>query len=194
MRKIIGKVDAIYLGFLDEELVKRSVDRIEFSLDGIVGDRHSGFERTTWEGDDKQIAGTKRRNERQWSAISMNELQEISEKMNLKHHLSGGDIGANFCISGIKNLSTLSKGTILKFKSGLELLIEEYNPPCMGMSKNIAKIAQDKDGKRIEETLFIQVSKYTRGVVGVVEVPGIMTQGDEVEIFPYTEPKWIKNQ
>mgnify|MGYP001502660142 CR=1 FL=1 len=30
--------------------------------------------------------------------------------------------------------------------------------------------------------------------VGVVEVPGIMTQGDEVEIFPYTEPKWIKNQ
>jgi len=74
------------------------------------------------------------------------------------------------------------------------LLIEEYNPPCMGMSKNIAKIAQDKDGKRIEETLFIQVSKYTRGVVGVVEVPGIMTQGDEVEIFPYTEPKWIKNQ
>ena len=30
--------------------------------------------------------------------------------------------------------------------------------------------------------------------VGIVEVPGIMIQGDEVEILPYAEPKWIKNQ
>ena len=70
MKKIIGKIDSLFLGVMGEELIKRSVKQLEFHLDGIIGDRHAGFERVTWEGDDKQAAGTKRRNERQWSAIS----------------------------------------------------------------------------------------------------------------------------
>ena len=45
---------------MGEELIKRSVKQLEFHLDGIIGDRHAGFERVTWEGDDKQAAGTKR--------------------------------------------------------------------------------------------------------------------------------------
>ena len=194
MKKIIGKIDSLFLGVVGEELIKKSVKQLEFHLDGIIGDRHAGFERVTWEGDDKQAAGTKRRNERQWSAISKEELNSISEEMALKNSLVGGDIGVNFCVKGVASFSKLPKGTILRFKSGLELLIEEYNPPCMGMSKNLAKLYQTIDGKRLDDNKFIEVSKYTRGVVGIVEVPGIMIQGDEVEILPYAEPKWIKNQ
>ena len=194
MKKIIGKIDSLFLGVIEEELIKRSVKQLEFRLDGVIGDRHAGFERVTWEGDDKQVANTLRRNERQWSAVSLEELDEISEKMNLRVPLNAGDIGANFCVSGANNFSKLPKGTIFKFDSGVELIVEEYNPPCLGMSKNLAQKILDKNGNVLDETLFLQVAKYLRGLVGVVEVPGIIHKNDEFLIIPYTSPRWAKNQ
>ena len=194
MKKIIGKIDSLFLGVIGEELIKRSVKQLEFRLDGVIGDRHAGFERVTWEGDDKQVANTLRRNERQWSAVSSEELDEISEKMNLRVPLNAGDIGANFCVSGANNFSKLPKGTIFKFDSGVELIVEEYNPPCLGMSKNLAQNILDKNGNVLDETLFLQVAKYLRGLVGVVEVPGIIHKNDEFLIIPYTSPRWAKNQ
>ena len=163
-------------------------------MDGVISDRHAGFERVTWEGDDKQVANTLRRNERQWSAVSSEELDEISEKMNLRVPLNAGDIGANFCVSGTNNFSKLPKGTIFKFDSGVELIVEEYNPPCLGMSKNLAQNILDKNGNVLDETLFLQVAKYLRGLVGVVEVPGMIHKNDEFLIIPYTSPRWAKNQ
>ena len=194
MKKIIGKIDSLFLGVIEEELIKRSVKQLEFRVDGVIGDRHAGFERVTWEGDDKQVANTLRRNERQWSAVSSEELDEISEKMNLRVPLNAGDIGANFCVSGANNFSKLPKGTIFKFDSGVELIVEEYNPPCLGMSKNLAQKILDKNGNVFDETLFLQVEKYLRGLVGVVEVPGIIHKNDEFLIIPYTSPRWAKNQ
>lgn len=194
MKKIIGKIDSLFLGVIEEELIKRSVKQLEFRLDGVIGDRHAGFERVTWEGDDKQVANTLRRNERQWSAVSSEELDEISEKMNLRVPLKAGDIGANFCVSGANNFSKLPKGTIFKFDSGVELIVEEYNPPCLGMSKNLAQKILDKNGNVLDETLFLQVAKYLRGLVGVVEVPGMIHKNDEFLIIPYTSPRWAKNQ
>ena len=194
MKKIIGKIDSLFLGVIGEELIKRSVKQLEFRLDGVISDRHAGFERVTWEGDDKQVANTLRRNERQWSAVSSEELDEISEKMNLRVPLNAGDIGANFCVSGTHNFSKLPKGTIFKFDSGVELIVEEYNPPCLGMSKNLAQNILDKNGNVLDETLFLQVAKYLRGLVGVVEVPGMIHKNDEFLIIPYTSPRWAKNQ
>ena len=194
MKKIIGKIDSLFLGVIEEELIKGSVKQLEFRLDGVIGDRHAGFERVTWEGDDKQVANTLRRNERQWSAVSSEELDEISEKMNLRVPLNAGDIGANFCVSGANNFSKLPKGTIFKFDSGVELIVEEYNPPCLGMSKNLAQNILDKNGNVLDETLFLQVAKYLRGLVGVVEVPGMIHKNDEFLIIPYTSPRWAKNQ
>ena len=194
MKKIIGKIDSLFLGVIEEELIKRSVKQLEFRLDGVIGDRHAGFERVTWEGDDKQVANTLRRNERQWSAVSSEELDEISEKMNLRVPLNAGDIGANFCVSGANNFSKLPKGTIFKFDSGVELIVEEYNPPCLGMSKNLAQKILDKNGNVLDETLFLQVAKYLRGLVGVVEVPGMIHKNDEFLIIPHTPPRWAKNQ
>ena len=194
MKKIIGKIDSLFLGVIEEDLIKRSVKQLEFRLDGVIGDRHAGFERVTWEGDDKQVANTLRRNERQWSAVSSEELDEISEKMNLRVPLNAGDIGANFCVSGANNFSKIPKGTIFKFDSGVELIVEEYNPPCLGMSKNLAQKILDKNGNVLDETLFLQVAKYLRGLVGVVEVPGMIHKNDEFLIIPYTSPRWAKNQ
>ena len=194
MKKTLAKIESLYFGNPKEDLIKRSVTELEICLDGVHGDRHAGFERVTWEGDDKQVANTLRRNERQWSAVSSEELDEISEKMNLRVPLKAGDIGANFCVSGANNFSKLPRGTIFKFDSGVELIVEEYNPPCLGMSKNLAQNILDKNGNVLDETLFLQVAKYLRGLVGVVEVPGMIHKNDEFLIIPYTSPRWANNQ
>ena len=62
------------------------------------------------------------------------------------------------------------------------------------MSKNLAQNILDKNGNVLDETLFLQVAKYLRGLVGVVEVPGMIHKNDEFLIIPYTSPRWAKNQ
>jgi len=52
----------------------------------------------------------------------------------------------------------------------------------------------DKNGNVLDETLFLQVAKYLRGLVGIVEVPGMIHKNDEFLIIPYTPPRWAKNQ
>ena len=66
----------------------------------------------------------------------------------------------------------------------LARIVEEYNPPCLGMSKNLAQKILDKNGNVLDETLFLQVAKYLRGLVGVVEVPGMIHKNDEFLIIP----------
>ena len=188
MRKITAKVVSVYLGSA-EELGKEPRPFLQAELDGFVGDRHKSYSRQTWVGD-KQPKGTNRRNERQWSAVSVEELAEIQRTMDLKEPLTAASLGANICLSGVPNLSRLPKGTILTFPSGAELMVEEYNPPCLSMGRELASIHTTNSGKPIQDTAFAKAAHYSRGVVGVVEVAGIIKAGDEVTIKPYARPKW----
>ena len=188
MRKITAKVVSVYLGSA-EELGKEPRPFLQAELDGFVGDRHKSYSRQTWVGD-KQPKGTNRRNERQWSAVSVEELAEIQRTMDLKEPLTAASLGANICLSGVPHLSRLPKGTILTFPSGAELMVEEYNPPCLSMGRELASIHTTNSGKPIQDTAFAKAAHYSRGVVGVVEVAGIIKAGDEVTIKPYARPKW----
>lgn len=159
-------------------------------MQGIKGDRHHTYERKAWEGD-KQKQGTIRRNERQWSAVSVEELQQISEDMQLQETLSAGCVGANLCLRGVPQLSRLPKGTLLAFPSGAELMVEEYNPPCHDMGKKIAADYVCENGQAPSSTAFSKAAKLRRGVVGVVEVAGVINAGDEVTITLYETPSWL---
>ena len=114
----------------------KSCNSIKAELDGLTGDRHRSFERESWGAGYKQPEGTRRRNERQWSAVSIEELAEITTAMDLKEPLLAATLGANLCLEGIPNLSRLPKGTILKFPSGAELMVEEYNHPAWIWAKS----------------------------------------------------------
>jgi MOSC domain-containing protein YiiM len=163
---------------------------IQVELDGVVGDSHQGFERSTWSGD-KQPKGTIRRNERQWSAVSIEELTVIQEAMDLNEPLSAPILSTNLCLSGVAELSRLPKGTILKFPSGVVLTVVEYNPPCRDMGEKIASLYTSRSGKPIEPTAFSKAAKLTRGVVGVVDVAGTISVGDEVSVEIYKTPAWL---
>lgn len=185
-----AKIVSVHAGDGDG-LDKPERTSIEAALDGIVGDRHRGFERKAWASGDKQPGGTRRRNERQWSAVSVEELAEIEAALDITEPLSPADVGANLCVKGISELSRLPKGTILKFPSGAELIVEEFNPPCRDMGESIAAKYATRTGVRLEPTAFSKAAKLTRGVVGVVDVPGTISSGDDVTIDIYETPSWL---
>ena len=114
-----GRVISVYVGD-NEDLSKRARPFIEAEIGGIAGDKHKGFERETWEGE-WQPVGTIRRNERQWSAVSIEELNLITTRMELTRPLTAATLGANLCIAGIPEFSLLPKGTALVFPFGRDI-------------------------------------------------------------------------
>ena len=190
MKKITGEIVSVHSGSNDD-LSKEEHESIQLELEGIVGDRHRSYVRDTWKGD-KQPYGTVRRNERQWSAVSVEELATISEAMDLTETITAESVGANLCTKGIPELSRLPKGTLLKFSSGAELMVEEFNPPCSDMSKKLAALHKTNSGAALSDTAFSKASKLTRGVVGVIEAAGKIDAGDEVTIELYETPSWLE--
>ena len=85
----------------------------------------------------------------------------------------------------------MPKGTLLKFPSGAELIVEEYNPPCHDMSKRVAALYTSNSGEPLSSTAFSKAAKLKRGIVGVVEVAGDISAGDEVTIELYETPAWL---
>ncbi|MBT4520076.1 MAG: molybdenum cofactor sulfurase, partial [Halieaceae bacterium] len=173
MKTIIGRVASVYVGSIEGDLAKQPCASLTAELDGFVGDRHRSISRQTWAGD-KQAEGTQRRNERHWSAVSVEELAAIEQHMDLNEPLKAADLGANLCIEGVPQLSLLAMGTILKFSSGAELMVEEYNPPCLEMSKKLASLYTSSSGGAIANNAFSKAAKYSRGLVGVVEGAGLI--------------------
>jgi MOSC domain-containing protein YiiM len=187
--KLKATVVSVHAGSNDD-MSKEEHTSIEVELDGIVGDAHRSYSRKAWAGD-KQAEGTVRRNERQWSAVSIEELGEIQESMNLTGAPTPTELGANLCLSGVRQLSRLPKGTVLKFPSGTELIVEEYNPPCHDMGKKLASTHTTRSGEPLPSTAFSKAAKLNRGLVGVVEVSGVINAGDEVQIELYETPSWL---
>lgn len=183
MTTLIGEVVSVHAGD-NENLSKDEHGSIQVELDGIVGDKHRGYVRSCYSVD-KQPAGSARRNERQWSAISIEELKEIAANMGSQTSITPASIGANICVRGIPQLSRLPKGTLLKFSSGAELIVEEYNPPCKDMSAIQAELHNTSN------TAFSKAAKLKRGVVGVVEAAGKIKTGDDVTVIIYETPRWL---
>ena len=189
MKKVVARVVSVHAGSNDD-LSKEEHATIQVELNGVVGDRHQSYERSAWKGD-KQPQGTIRRNERQWSAVSVEELAEIQDAMDLTEPLTATCLGANLCLTGLRELSRLPKGTLLKFPSGAELVVEEFNPPCHDMGKKLASTYATRSGDALSSTAFSKAAKHNRGVVGVVEVAGTISAGDEVSVEIYATPAWL---
>ena len=173
MERLEGTVVSVHAGD-NADLSKNEKPSITVELDGIVGDRHRGPSRRCWAGD-KQAQGTLRRND-----------------MELAEPLNAAELGANLCISGIAQLSRLPKGSVLKFPSGAELVVVEYNPPCHGMGKQLAATHKTNAGEALASTAFSKAAKLKRGVLGIVDVPGTISAGDTVEVEVYEHPAWLE--
>jgi hypothetical protein len=79
----------------------------------------------------------------------------------------------------------------LKFPSGAELVVEEYNPPCHDMGKQLALSYSTNSGKPLSTTAFSKAAKLSRGIVGVIDVAGVINAGDQVTVVLYESPSWL---
>jgi len=185
-KTLTGKVISVHSGG-NEDLSKHIRESLDVEIGGIAGDKHQGFVRKAWEGE-WEPAGTRRRNERQWSGVSVEELAHIMERLDLTKPLTPETLGANLCVAGIPEFSLLPKGTKLVFPSGAVLLVEEYNPPCTDMGAQIAAKYTTTSGKPLADDAWLRPASGRRGVVGVVDVPGVIEAGDDVEVRIYEAP------
>jgi hypothetical protein len=187
MAKMIGKLVSVHIG-AENTLSKAAHTSVMTELDGFVGDRHKGFSRIAYEGD-TEPEGTVRRNNRQWTGVSIEELATITAHMDLRDPLTSETLGANLCVEGIPDFSRLAKGDRLIFPSGATLIVENYNPPCSDMSIKIAETYTTNSGTPIQRTDFSRQAKRIRGVVGSIDVPGIINTGDEIVLQKYKPPR-----
>lgn len=186
MKKLIGSLVSVHVGD-NADFSKEAQASAEAKLDGLVGDKHRGFERIA-ASYDRDPTGTVRRNERQWSGVSLEELAIIRERLDLKEPLEPATLGANVCVEGIPEFSRLPRGSRLVFPSGAALLVEEENPPCADMGEQIAAKHTTNSGRPVAARMFPRYAMHLRGVVGVVDVPGTLAAGDRVVVEVY-EPE-----
>lgn len=175
-----GKVVGLYVGDGKGE-IKRSCLSLELTTEGIVGDRHAGALRKADVRDRGVERGTLIRNWRQWSAISVEELEEIGKNLFGKSLAPGAPVdpsylGPNMLISGIAGFSRLAVGTILRLPHA-ELLVEGENEPCVKVGKVL--VTQCGVGDKRD---FVRAGRHLRGLVGSVRVPGMIAIGDQVVV------------
>ncbi len=180
MNELVGVLVSVHTGN-NEDLSKDECASVTSSWMASWGDRHRGFERVAWPGD-KDPAGTVRRTERQWSGVSVEELAIIGQKMDLTEPLTAAALGANICVERIPDFSQLPAGTRLIFPSGAILVVEECNPPCSDMGEQITAKYTVPSGERAAGHLFASRAFGLRGVVGVVDVAGVIEAGDKVVV------------
>jgi MOSC domain-containing protein YiiM len=180
LKEISASVVSVHSGDHDD-LHKGELESVVVDAEGFPGDGHRGFTRKAWQGD-KDPEGTVRRNERQWSGVSAEELAIISRRMDLGRPLEAATLGANLCVEGIPEFSQLPRGSRLLFPSGAVLAIEESNPPCAEMAAQIEAAYTTSSGEPAVGKMFGKHSFGLRGVVGVVDVAGEIRKGDRVRL------------
>ncbi len=174
----MGVVASVLLGLNKTSLVTSPVDRVEADFEGFPGDRHAGLTRPSDSRTPHYPRGTPIRNDRQVSIVSVEELAEVAARMALPE-VRPEWLGANLLLEGIPLLTQLPPTTRLFFQQGAVLYISGENNPCVHPGKAIQAVYPQWTGL---ETAFTRAAVHLRGLVAVVEKPGIIARGDSVAV------------
>lgn len=181
--RLHGRITGLYTG--DRPGVRKTpVGLLEVNHAGIVGDRHAGLTRLSGVRDKGIPKGTKIPNDRQWSAVSDEELKRIAELLDVPT-VDADWLGANLAIEGIPDLSKLPEGTRLKFPHAT-LIITAENIPCIGPGEIIANHYQGSETP-VHPSKFVRAAWGRRGVVGTVAEGGMIHVNDPVDVIIATE-------
>ncbi len=184
--EVIGKVEEVLVAHTFGTHVATPVERINvFIRHGIKGDNHSGFRTADVREKDFIKFGLPKRTEivnlREFSAVSVEEMKEVTEAMGIPE-IPIGSIGENLIISGIPNFTQLPIGTKLFFKKDgnpqmAVLIISGENTPCTVAGEAIQENYPETEKLR---ALFVKHALGKRGVVGSIFCSGAINKGDIV--------------
>lgn len=182
-KTIYGKVTQVLSTPSKDSLITEQKGEIAVTLEGFPNDRHSGHSRISG-GREKHYyeSGTYKRNNRQWSALSEEELAIIAKEMGIPE-VKAEWVGANVIFEGIPNFSKLPPLSHIYINPDAEdyvcLVVFEENGPCQHPNKVII----GKNEKTGINKTFMIAAKGLRGTVGWVDRPGDIHVGDEVKVL-----------
>ncbi|MFN7035473.1 MAG: MOSC domain-containing protein [Bellilinea sp.] len=171
-----GVVEGVYLGLRADSLVTTPVSEVQVTFEGFVGDKHAGWTRLSDSRTPHYERGTLIRNDRQVSLVSSEELAEIAQRLNLLS-IQPEWLGANLLLSGIPNLTRLPPPARLFFEQGVVLAVSGENLPCTAAGRVIQQNVPERDDLAQQ---FVKAARGLRGLVAVVEHPGVIALGEKV--------------
>lgn len=154
-------------------VAKHPVPTLTFGAFGVEGDRHAGELLVPRYG---RLKGQTVFNERQWSAVSEEEVAELEQRLGIA--LPPGALGENLRVSGLPRLTKTRPGTRLRLASGAILFVSGPNLPCPRAAQALAKASGHPDVL----ATFMKEARGRRGLVGWVETPGGVSVGDVAAI------------
>ena len=168
----------------DDYFVTEPRDQLVFSSEGIQGDRHFGYE-TTSGGRFTTLyeKGTRVRNNRQWSAISPQEIDKIAKNLEVEGRLTPELLGINLLLEGVDKLSELPPMAYLVFSphnnfqprraEDVTLVVYGQALPCIPAGRALVEPLGDATLK----SRFPKAALGIRGTTGWVEHGGIIRPG-----------------
>ena len=98
------------------------------------------------------------RNWRQWSAVSLEELERIAHNLGVPS-IDAAQLGANLCFDGIPQLTQCPVGALLRFADAI-LLVEAENNSCTLAGKSLKENYPD-----LSPNKFVKAALHLRGIV-----------------------------
>lgn len=170
LQKVTGRVVGLFTGKSDD-IHAVAAERLHCDMAGIWSDRHHGQMRASCVRIKYVRRKTPQKNIRQFTAVSVEEMAKVASGMNIPE-LKPEWIGPNVVVQGIPDFSKLPSGTRLVFDDdGPVLVVDAENKPCKYAGEVIQRHYPDHEGL---DLLFPQQAVGLRGVVGWVEVAGIL--------------------
>ncbi len=173
-----GTVNQVLVCRDEKSIRSESVNEVDVTFEGFSGDKHSGWTKLSDGRTKFYPRGTIIRNSRQVSMVSLEESRQIAAELGIKS-LQPEWMGANLLLEGIAELSSLGPNSRLFFEGGVVLLVTEENHPCGTMSAEIARHFPENlelSGK------IVKASMHRRGIVAVVELPGLIKKGESERV------------
>lgn len=166
---------------------------LALTLNGIPGDRHEGPLRKANARQPWLPRGLPMRNDRQLSALSVEDLGKIAGTLDLPS-VDPRLLGANLLIEGLPDFSLIGAGAHLcfggewggegRFDGSAILKVEAYNHPCRGPGRKLAAA----HGRPDLEFAFVRAARSLRGLVLSVSLPGVIKPDAPVVLVPPETP------
>lgn len=168
----------------DKALPSVSVDQLDLTFAGPVGESHGGLTRPSC----SRVMhlyprGSTIRNARQMSILSIEDLQAIAQAMGLEA-LDPGLLGASMVVQGLLDFSHLPPSSRLVSDSGAAIVVDMENRPCTLPARPIESRHPGKGAA------FKRAATGRRGVTAWIEAEGRLSIGDRLRLFVPDQPVW----
>lgn len=182
--KLDATIKAILINDDAADISSGAVDSTVVDFGGFVGDIHHGLTRPSCVRVKTQYPiGTDIRNTRQISALSVEQLEEIRQSLEIDT-LEPEWLGANLIIEGIPDFTQVPPGSRLIADNGTSLVVDMENAPCRLPAEIIEKHYPEK-GK-----FFPKKAIGKRGVTLWVERGGELSVGNTMRLHVPPKLNW----